>query len=71
MTLSLASLYRCIISVKSSERFHEVYEDLLLCFCSYVYGTCNQLVEVVTQLTFTCSKSTVETLEKDVKYVRS
>ena len=25
----------------------------------------------VTQLTFTCSKSTKETLEKDVKYVQS
>ena len=24
-----------------------------------------------TQLTFTCSKSTIETLEKDVKYVQS
>ena len=29
-------------------------------------------VEKVTfQLTFTCSKSTIETLEKDVKYVQS
>ena len=24
-----------------------------------------------TQLTFTCSKSTIETLEKDVKYIQS
>ena len=27
--------------------------------------------ECVTQLTFTCSKSTIETLEKAVKYVQS
>ena len=26
---------------------------------------------VTTQLTFTCSKSTIETLEKGVKYVQS
>ena len=29
------------------------------------------LAHIVTQLTFTCSKSTTETLEKDVKYVQS
>ena len=29
------------------------------------------LAHIVTQLTFTCSKSTIETLEKDVKYVQS
>ena len=27
--------------------------------------------QVPTQLTFTCSKSTIETLEKDVKYGQS
>ena len=29
------------------------------------------MLEMGTQLTFTCSKSTIETLEKDVKYVRN
>ena len=32
----------------------------------YMLGTL-----VVTQLTFTCSKTTIETLEKGVKYVQS
>ena len=31
----------------------------------------NELVSVFTQLTFTCSKPTTETLEKGAKYVRS
>ena len=31
----------------------------------------NQTTVVSTQLTFNCSKSTIETLEKGVKYVQS
>ena len=44
-------------------------------FCEYSYDkTCLFWVisEIFsTQLTFTCSKSTIETLEKAVKYVQS
>ena len=29
------------------------------------------IISVITQLTFTCSKSTIEPLEKGVKYVQS
>ena len=42
------------------------------------HDTCNELEEweewrseTLSQLTFTCSKSTIETLEKGVKYVQS
>ena len=35
----------------------------------YVIG--NGVKEVITRLTFTCSKSTIETVEKGVKYVLS
>ena len=31
----------------------------------------NKLHETIAQLAFTCSKSTIETLEKGVKYVQS
>ena len=35
-----------------------------------LYNEKHQEVETTSQLTFTCSNSTIETLEKDVKYVQ-
>ena len=36
-----------------------------------ISGTAKPLNELFTQLTFTCSKLTIETLEQGVKYVQS
>ena len=35
------------------------------------FGVSIVVFEPVTQLTFTCSKSTIQTLEKSIKYVQS
>ena len=43
------------------------FVNLVFHFVSYLLG----LVLVITQLTFTCPKPTMETLEKGVKYAQS
>ena len=45
---------------------HSVIKDVLFISFSDTF-----IEEIITQLTFTCSKSTIETLEKGVKYVQS
>ena len=47
------------------------YFDFSLIFRSFVLGTDISMQKNTAQLTFTCSESTIETLEKSVKYVQS
>ena len=45
-------------------------DKAVVCKISILYQT-EAIGNVVNQLTFTCSKPTIETLEKGVKYVQS
>ena len=52
--------WNCISWNALKEMFHSVY-----------FPAENQISISTSQLTFTCSKSTIETLEKGVKYIQS
>ena len=52
----------------------QVYEKKLLHTSSFMYFAFNfseRITITITQLTFTCSKSIIETLNKGVQYVQS
>ena len=53
-------------------RYLNTFHWYLICLQACTFLRIELLFPIAqTQLTFTCSKSTVQTLEKDVKYVQS
>ena len=57
---------------KNDVLFEKKKRNPPISFCKFI-AIVNKFfwINVVTQLTFTCLKSTIQTLEKEVKYVQS